>query len=76
MLIDGTLSSLDSRVASNIIQEMKHGELFADKIVLMVTYDLDQASQLDWVLHLTDDGHLKDSMSSSEFFSDQNSQTI
>ena len=44
MLIDGTLSSLDSRVAANIINEMKNGDLFKDKIVLMVTYDLDQAS--------------------------------
>jgi hypothetical protein len=40
MLIDGTLSSLDSRVASKIINEMR-GELFADKIVILVTYDLD-----------------------------------
>ena len=59
MLIDGTLSSLDSKVASNILQEIKHGELFAKKIVLMVTYDLDQASQLDWVLHISDKGTLK-----------------
>lgn len=59
MLIDGTLSSLDSKVASNILQEIKHGELFAEKIVLMVTYDLDQASQLDWVLHISDKGTLK-----------------
>ena len=41
MLIDGTLSSLDSRVAAKILKEIKDGELFQDKIVLMVTYDLD-----------------------------------
>jgi len=41
MLIDGTLSSLDSRVSSEILREIKHGELFADKIVILVTYDLD-----------------------------------
>lgn len=43
MLIDGTLSSLDSRVSAEILKEIKHGELFADKIVILVTYDLDQA---------------------------------
>jgi len=43
MLIDGTLSSLDSRVAANILNEIKRGSLFEDKIVFMVTYDLDQA---------------------------------
>ena len=41
MLIDGTLSSLDSRVAANILNEIKRGSLFEDKIVFMVTYDLD-----------------------------------
>jgi ABC-type dipeptide/oligopeptide/nickel transport system ATPase subunit len=41
MLIDGTLSSLDSRVSANILNEIKSGPLFKDKIVLMVTYDLD-----------------------------------
>ena len=41
MLIDGTLSSLDSRVSSEILREIKYGELFADKIVILVTYDLD-----------------------------------
>ena len=41
MLIDGTLSSLDSRVAANILDEIKRGPLFKDKIVFMVTYDLD-----------------------------------
>ena len=41
MLIDGTLSSLDSKVAGKIINEMKNGKLFKEKIVFMVTYDLD-----------------------------------
>ena len=58
MLIDGTLSSLDARVSAKILEEIKQGELFADKIVLMITYDLDQAQQLDWVLHISDDGKL------------------
>ena len=41
ILIDGTLSSLDSRVSANILKEIKSGPLFKDKIVMMVTYDLD-----------------------------------
>lgn len=43
VLIDGTLSSLDSVVAGKILNEIKHGDLLKDTIVLMVTYDLDQA---------------------------------
>ena len=43
MMIDGTLSSLDAVVASKILEEIKNGDLFKDTIVLMVTYDLDQA---------------------------------
>lgn len=43
VLIDGTLSSLDSRVSAEILKEIKQGELFADKIVILITYDLDQA---------------------------------
>jgi hypothetical protein len=37
------LSSLDSQVAANILREIKEGDLLKDRIVLMVTYDLDQA---------------------------------
>ena len=58
VLIDGTLSSLDSRVSAKILEEIKGGELFKDKVVLMVTYDLDKAQQLDWVLHISDNGSL------------------
>lgn len=43
ILIDGTLSSLDAVVAAKILEEIKHGELFKDKVVLMISYDLDQA---------------------------------
>lgn len=42
-MIDGTLSSLDSRTSANILKEIMHGDVFKDKMVLMVTYDLDQA---------------------------------
>lgn len=42
VLIDGALSSLDVKVAQAIIDEIK-GEFFENKLVMMVTYDLDQA---------------------------------
>lgn len=43
ILIDGTLSSLDARVSSEILTHIKEGELFKNKLVVLVTYDLDQA---------------------------------
>ena len=43
ILIDGALSSLDARVAGEILKEIKNGDSFRDKLVIMVTYDLDQA---------------------------------
>jgi ABC-type Mn2+/Zn2+ transport system ATPase subunit len=42
VMIDGALSSLDVKVAQAIIDEIK-GEFFANKLVMLVTYDLDQA---------------------------------
>jgi ATP-binding cassette subfamily C (CFTR/MRP) protein 4 len=76
VLIDGTLSSLDARVSAKILEEIKNGELFQDKIVLMVTYDLDQAQQLDWVIHLSDDGAIQDSMSTADFFAASNQSLL
>ena len=55
---------------------MKEGALFKDKIVFMVTYDLDQAQQMDWVLHLSDSGELARSASSKEFFASQNTEEL
>ena len=76
MLIDGALSSIDARVSAKILEEIKNGELFQDKIVLMVTYDLDQAQQLDWVIHLSDDGAIQDSMSTADFFAASNQSLL
>ena len=67
-MIDGTLSSLDSRVSKRIIQEINSGDIFKDKIVLMVTYDLDQAEQMDYVLMLNPDGTQQCCMPANEFF--------
>ena len=58
ILIDGTLSSLDARVSSEILTHIKQGDLFKNKLVILVTYDLDQAEQMDWVIHMSDDGSI------------------
>jgi ABC-type transport system involved in cytochrome bd biosynthesis fused ATPase/permease subunit len=67
-MIDGTLSSLDARVAHKIISEIKSGEMFAEKLVLLITYDLDQAQQMDWIMHMGDDGRLLANESTETFF--------
>lgn len=58
ILIDGTLSSLDARVSSDILTQIKQGDIFKNKLVILVTYDLDQAEQMDWVIHMSDDGSI------------------
>lgn len=76
ILIDGTLSSLDSRVSAEILTQIKEGELFKNKLVILVTYDLDQAEQMDWVIHMSDTGSIEASMSSRDFFTQSDSQTL
>lgn len=56
MLIDGSLSSLDSRVARQILDNVLRGDITRDKIVVLVTYDLDQAKEMDYILNVTDQG--------------------
>lgn len=56
VLIDGSLSSLDARVARQLLDNIAHGELTKDKIVLMVTYDHDQATEMDFILYVTESG--------------------
>ena len=51
MLIDGSLSALDARVARHVM-ERAIKDLCKDKIVLLVTYDLDQAAELEYVMHM------------------------
>ncbi len=50
LLIDGSLSALDSRVSRHILNNAIKGDLCKDKIVLLITYDLDQASEMDKVM--------------------------
>ena len=54
LLIDGSLSALDARVARHILDNALKGELCRDKIVLMITYDLDQAAEMEHVLLVKD----------------------
>jgi ABC-type transport system involved in cytochrome bd biosynthesis fused ATPase/permease subunit len=56
VLIDGALSSLDSLVARQILENAIKGDLCSDKVVFLVTYDLDQASEMDFILYVADDG--------------------
>ena len=58
------------------MNQIKNGPLFRNKLVLMVTYDLDQAEQMDWVLHLNDDGSLAASESSETFFKSTNIESL
>jgi ABC-type transport system involved in cytochrome bd biosynthesis fused ATPase/permease subunit len=52
VLIDGSLSALDARVARHITDHAINGALCKDKIVLLVTYDLDQAADMEYVMLL------------------------
>lgn len=54
ILIDATLSSLDAKVAHHVFENAIKG-LCKKKLVILVTYDLDQAAQLDRVIYLADD---------------------
>ncbi len=49
MLIDGALSALDSRVARELMEKAIKG-ICKNKIVFLITYDLDQAAEMDYVM--------------------------
>lgn len=51
ILIDGTLSSLDAKIAKLVMERAVLG-LSADKCVVLVTHDLDHAAQMDSVIYL------------------------
>ena len=54
MLIDGTLSSLDAKIARLVMERVVFG-ICADKCVVFVTHDLDHAAQMDHVVYLKGD---------------------
>lgn len=54
VLIDSTLSSLDARVTRQVMERAIKGGVTAEKIVLMVTNDLDLAGEMDQVLYVSD----------------------
>ena len=41
MLVDGVMSALDARVGREVMDKAIKGPLCEDKIVIMITYDLD-----------------------------------
>jgi len=41
VLLDGSLSCLDAKVARKILENAIKGEICRDKVVFLVTYDLD-----------------------------------
>jgi ABC-type lipoprotein export system ATPase subunit len=47
---------LDARVARQLINNVVHGEQTKEKIVVMVTYDNDQAAEMDYILRITEAG--------------------
>ena len=51
MLIDGTLSSVDQKTSNKVMDRAVLG-LCADKLLIYVTHDLEQASQMDKVIFL------------------------
>lgn len=65
VLIDGTLSSLDAKVSHDVFKNAIKN-LCRDKLVLMVTYDLDQAASMDKVIYL-DEGKKGLVMTQSQF---------
>lgn len=67
VLIDGSLSALDARVARHIMDHAIKGPICQDKIVLLVTYDLDQAAEMDLVMYL-EGGTISQLKPSEEFF--------
>jgi len=72
ILIDGTLSSLDSRVARKVMQRAIKG-LCSEKLIFFVTYDLDQAAEMDHVMFLSERQEPK-IYSQAEFNAEQKAQ--
>ena len=54
-MIDGTLSTLDAKVAKKVMERAVLG-LCADKLVVFVTHDLDHAAQMETVMYLKGKG--------------------
>ena len=54
LLIDSTLSSLDSKVARKVLDNTIFG-LCKDQLVLFVTHDLDVAKEMDRVVYIQSD---------------------
>ena len=66
VLIDGTLSSLDSKVAKKVMERAVL-RLCQDKLVIFVTHDLDHAAQMDSVIYFKGDGQPTEYIKQEEF---------
>ena len=74
VLIDGTLSALDVKVAQHVMNEAILG-LCRKKIVFLVTYDLNQAAAMDYVM-LMEDGQIKMLKRKEEFFNESENESL
>ena len=54
VLIDSSLSSLDAQVTRQVMERAIKGGLTAEKLVMIVTNDLDLASEMDHVLYVSE----------------------
>ena len=59
ILIDASLSSLDAKVSFHVLRNAID-KLCRDKLVLFVTYDLDQAAHMHRVIYVQDNHHVTD----------------
>ena len=66
LLVDGVMSGLDSRVAREVMDKAIKG-IAGERLVFLVTYDLAQASELDWIM-LMEEGRVKELKTSTQFF--------
>lgn len=58
VLIDGSLSSLDARVSRKIMENLMKSELTSNKIVMIVTYDIASAKEMDFIINVSDEGKI------------------
>ena len=66
VLIDSSLSTLDSRVSSKVLKRAIN-KLCQDKLVFFVTHDLNHAAQMDHVIYMQDKGKQSLVLNAEEF---------